>query len=133
MNFRNAHHRRRSGRTDRSEAGLTPMIDVVFMLLIFFMMISQVTPPEPFDVTLPTVPEAGEPQADGRLYVDRAGLTGYDGVTGQAALDRLQELHSRDEPLQIRADAGVEATTLARLLGEISARGVTRVEVMVGQ
>lgn len=122
-----------SRRAERGEAGLTPMIDVVFMLLIFFMMISQVTPPEPFPVTLPKLPEAAEPQADNRLYVDRTGLPGYDGEVGPEALARLADRHDKDEPLQIRADAELEAATLARVLREVSQHGIRTVEVMVGQ
>ena len=122
-----------SRRAERGEAGLTPMIDVVFMLLIFFMLISQVTPPEPFPVTLPKLPEAAEPQSDGRLYVDATGRPGYDGEVGPAALDRLAERGNTPEPLQIRADAQLEAATLAALLKDVSQRGIRKVEVMVGQ
>lgn len=111
---------------------IVPMINVVFLLLIFFLMTAQIAPPEPFEVTLPTARAGADPLSETQLYVDAAGLPGYQGLTGEPALERLMELRDKKAPLQIRADASLEATRLAGLLKELTRGGFTRVEVMVG-
>ncbi len=113
----------RKRRRPRAES-VVPMINVVFLLLIFFLMTAQIAPPAPFDVELPTS-EADAP-ADGQdvLYVSAEGELAFNDVRAGAVFDALA-LDERDGPLLIRADARVPAAELAALLPRLSAIGIT--------
>ncbi|MBL4543543.1 MAG: biopolymer transporter ExbD, partial [Rhodobacteraceae bacterium] len=51
-------------RPTRPREPVVPMINVVFLLLIFFLMAAVIAPPEPFGVTLPRA-AADDPPATG--------------------------------------------------------------------
>ncbi|NCQ23604.1 MAG: biopolymer transporter ExbD [Rhodobacteraceae bacterium CG17_big_fil_post_rev_8_21_14_2_50_63_15] len=113
----------------RGEA-IVPMINVVFLLLIFFLMSAQIAPPAPFDVSLPLA-EGGEAEPPGdTLYIDNEGQLAFNAVRGAAVYDALAERTMPDMPLQIRADAGLDAQILARLLPELARRGVHAVTLV---
>jgi biopolymer transport protein ExbD len=121
-------------RREQTES-IVPMINVVFLLLIFFLMTSEIAQPEPFPVAPPAA--ASEEQADGifTLFVNPKGEIAYQSITGEeAALASLKlELEqyciegrcSEDTllpPVLLRADANAPANIIARLmpkLGEI--------------
>ena len=121
----------RRPRPPRRGESIVPMINVVFLLQIFFLMVAEIAPPEPFAVDLPVAETGSAPIGEGVLYVNRDGLPGFDGLTGDPALARLGLRGAEAGPLQIRADGRLEAAVLARLLGRLAATGVERVEVMV--
>ena len=123
----------RRPRQRQARESIVPMINVVFLLLIFFMISARITPPEPFDVTLPTAREAEAPVSEATLYVNRDGLPGYQGLTGAPAMELLVELRDKRDPLQVRGDAHLEAAKLAALLKELTRAGFVRVELMVGE
>ncbi|WP_068118974.1 ExbD/TolR family protein [Tropicimonas marinistellae] len=122
----------RPPRPRQSRESIVPMINVVFLLLIFFLMTAQIAPPDPFEVTLPLAQEAADPTSESRLYISREGQTGYNGLTGAPAMELLIEIRDKRDPLQLRADAELEASRLAQLLRELAQAGFQRVEVMVG-
>jgi biopolymer transport protein ExbD len=111
---------------------IVPMINVVFLLLIFFLMSAQIAPPAPFDVILPESGAGGRAAPADTLYMDGEGRLAFNAARGEAVLDALAARATPDAPLQIRADAGLEARALARLLPEMAARGVERVEIVTG-
>ncbi|MFV0332582.1 MAG: ExbD/TolR family protein [Tropicimonas sp.] len=110
---------------------IVPMINVVFLLLIFFLMTAQIAPPEPFAVELPSSDAGTDPASQTTLHIDATGLPGFQGLTGAPAMELLIELREKDAPLRIRADARLEAARLAALLGELTEAGFFRVEIMV--
>jgi len=118
----------RKPRMDQDRA-IVPMINVVFLLLVFFLMTASLTPPPPLEITAPT---ADTPHADperGTLYVDAGGGLAYGGALGDAALAAL----AADRPvgpLPIHADASYPAADLARLLPQLAALGVTDIRLI---
>lgn len=105
------------------------MINVVFLLLIFFLMTASLVTPPPLEIT---PPEAQADIADprpGTLFVAADGTLAFGGVTGAAALGLLAET-AGDEPLPIMADAAYPAAELARLLPQLSAIGIEDVRLM---
>ena len=72
---------------------IVPMINVVFLLLIFFMMTARITQPAPFDVTPPKAQSEQEPQDAATLYVAADGQLGLDGQSGDTVWDALALLH----------------------------------------
>ena len=118
-------------RRPRAES-IVPMINVVFLLLIFFLMTSRLAQPDPFEVTPPEAALDTPLEAQATLYVDKSGKLSFDGFEGDAALSRLADVSSQDAVLQLRADAELEAAAAAGLLGQLSAAGFARVELVVG-
>jgi biopolymer transport protein ExbD len=108
---------------------IVPMINVVFLLLIFFLMTAQITPPDPFDVTPPD--SDAETPAEGQmiLYVSSEGDLAFAGHEGDAVFDALSRL-GENTPLMIRADKAVEASRIAALLPRLAAQGVRNVKLI---
>lgn len=125
MNF--SVHPRRHARGEN----IVPMINVVFLLLIFFLMSAQIAPPDPFDITLPQSESGGDAPAQDTLFVSPEGNLAYAGVTGPAAL-RAISAREQAQPLTIRADATVPAATIAALLPRLAEAGVTQTVIATG-
>ncbi len=108
---------------------IVPMINVVFLLLIFFLMTAQITPPDPFDITPPE--SDAETPAEGRqiLYVSAEGALAFGEHEGNAVFDALSAL-GENEPLMIRADKAVKASRIAALLPRLAAQGVSNVKLI---
>jgi len=115
----------------RRAESIVPMINVVFLLLIFFLMTSRLAQPDPFEVTPPVADLDTPLEAQATLYVDKTGRLSFDDLKGEAALQRLTEVSTADAVLQLRADAALEAATAARLLRDLSTAGFARVELVV--
>ena len=120
----------------RAAENIVPMINVVFLLLIFFLMSAQIAPPDPIDVTVPDSTSEAAPLDPNALYVGADGTLAYGGATGDAALvDRvaaLAALSDHQGVLPLRADAALPATQLAALLPKLAAAGVDGVELITG-
>lgn len=117
-------------RRPRAES-IVPMINVVFLLLIFFLMTSRLAQPDPFEVTPPTAALDRAPEAEATLYADKSGRLSFDGSEGEAALARLASVAAPDAVIQLRADANLEAAKAAALLTQLAAAGLARVELVV--
>lgn len=117
-------------RKSRSES-IVPMINVVFLLLIFFLMTAQIAPPAPFAVDPPQA-ETGDP-AEGPLvlYLSARGEIAFHDLRGPAALTALAAAAAPpDTPVLLRADAQVAAATLAQLLPRLARLGLTQVHLI---
>lgn len=122
----------------RPGLSLLPMINVVFLLLIFFLISARMTPPEAFSVTPPTAALAQAAEADGRfvLLVGLDGRLGYRDRVDDAALDALRQARAQhcaladctaDPPrLDLRVDGGLAARDLARILPRVAPLGFDR-------
>ncbi len=113
----------------RAAENIVPMINVVFLLLIFFLMSAQIAPPDPIDVTVPDSTSEAAPLDPAALYVGADGTLAYGGVTGDAALAALAD---HDGVLSLRADASLPAAKLAALLPRLAEAGVAGVELITG-
>ncbi|MEX5726649.1 biopolymer transport protein ExbD [Rhodovulum iodosum] len=115
-------------RPRRPRESVVPMINVVFLLLVFFLMTAQIAPPDPVEVSPPTAPGAALPEAD-TLYADAQGGLAYGTARGDAVFAALA---ARDTgaPLILRADAGLEARALAGILRRLAEAGQTRVSLV---
>lgn len=94
---------------------IIPMINVVFLLLIFFLLTAQVARQQPFDLTPPDS-ASDIPAADQDvLYVSAAGELAYNELRGDAVWAAIRAREA-EEPLEIRADAEAHAAQIASLL-----------------
>ena len=122
---------------------LLPMINVVFLLLIFFLISAELTPPEPFTVAPPAADSEAERAGEWLLHLNADGELGYRDAIGPEALATLSA--ARDEVctlsdcetvppvLTLRADAAVPATRLAALLPQIRSAGFAQIELITAR
>lgn len=145
----------RPRRLDQPEINLTPLIDVVFLLLIFFMVSTSFREDAALELSLPEVSESGprspqpprllllEIDAEGRYFVEGDLLPSNSSEALTAALTRALEAEeaSRDSamsegsllrddappPLVIRADRDSAHGDLMRALDIAGQLGLTQV------
>lgn len=128
------------------EANLLPMINVVFLLLIFFLIAARLSPPEPFAVTPPEAAAQDPASGDFTLYLDAEGQLGFAGAIspgpgGDAPLiaalgeARTAFCAARDcavspPHLALRADAGAPVARLAALIPQLGRAGFAQVDLL---
>ncbi|MFO7759291.1 MAG: biopolymer transporter ExbD [Roseovarius sp.] len=138
MRGRTGHATRRLTRTrapEDTDARILPLINIVFLLLIFFMVAGRLSTSDPFDVAPPEAANAGEALLDGAEIL--LGPTGDLALDGQAMdratlLDRLERRlqDAPDLPLRLRADQAGEAQGLVALLQDLRRLGAQEVTLI---
>jgi biopolymer transport protein ExbD len=128
---------RRQNRDDVS-VNLTPLIDVVFLLLIFFMVSTTFTRETRLDITLPEADgsPAAQPEeqvkvvvgANGRYSVNGRVLTKSDTDTLRSVLLREAE-KGTDIPFTITADAQASHQAVVRVMDVAGRIGFTNINI----
>ncbi len=110
---------------------IVPMINVVFLLLIFFLMTAQIAPSDPFEITPPeAMGEEAEAQPD-TLYLAADGQMAFEEARGEDVFTALSA-RAADMPLTIRADAALPASAVAALLPRLTRLGITDIQLVTG-
>ena len=112
---------------------MTPLIDVVFLIIIFFIMIMNVTDVISSKVSLPLADESKETRGieDLSIIVQSENIV-YIGLR-QVPLSNIRETLKRKYPkpqgqtVQLRADENVPYETVRKIMQEIAAAGITRI------
>ena len=114
-------------RRHRADADV-PTINLVFLLLVFFLMTATLAPPDPLGVAPPS--GAGEAAASGQaLAVAADGTLALGDARGA---DALAALGARGPgPLVLRADGRISGEALAALLPRLRAAGATRIDLVL--
>jgi len=128
---------RRQNREDVA-VNLTPLIDVVFLLLIFFMVSTTFTRETRLDITLPEAEgsQASQPEnqvkvvvgANGRYSVNGRVLTKSDTDTLRSVLLREAE-QGTDIPFTITADAQASHQAVVRVMDVAGRIGFTNINI----
>jgi len=118
-------------RPRRRSENITPMINVVFLLLIFFLMSATLVTPTPVPLSAPQAPEA--PRADPApvLHLGAGGDVAFGQARGAAAYDALIAALQDGETPMIRADRNLPGAALADALAALAARGTPRAMVAI--
>ena len=107
-----------------------PMINVVFLLLIFFLMSAQIVSPPPFVLTPPTAENSETATTDIWLHISAKAELAFAEVRGQEAWAALAHVENPGmAPLLVRADAELEAVELALVLARVSALGFENIQL----
>lgn len=125
MNFKPPQRRRHN-------ESIIPMINVVFLLLIFFLMTAQITTPKPFEVNLPISEQKKEALAKTVLYLSKNSELGFDGEIGPQVLDKFIEKATKKDPIKLHADGAVVSIEVARILKRLQQAGFLSVEIVIG-
>ena len=114
-------------RRSRADADV-PTINLVFLLLVFFLMTATLAPPDPLGIAPPS--GEGDRAAQGQaLSVAADGTLALGTARGDAALAALAA--RPPGPLVLRADGGLPGETLAALLLRLRAAGATRIDLVL--
>ena len=130
-------HRARRGAAD-VEVNLTPLIDVVFLLLIFFMISTQFKAAAELDLVLPTATAAqstGDTQSvlvtvtrTGQYAVDQVRLKASTEASLMAALQRAADLETNG--VRVEADADASHQSVVTVLSVLSKLNVEQVAIV---
>lgn len=119
---------------------LLPMINVVFLLLIFFLIAAELAPPTPFAITPPettaaeTTATEAVPGRDLVLWLGPEGEMAFGDARGAAALAALAQARAACiadcARLTLRADAAVGAEDLAKLMPQLAGLGFAQLSLV---
>jgi len=125
-----------SGGAQDEDDRILPLINVVFLLLIFFMIVGSVSQVDPFDIE-PPASDARETVGDDAVvvHVDAGGRLSVDGhVLDLAQLaSGLSARLGRGGMVHIKADQGVEAIRVVAVLETLRGAGVQQVRLLTVQ
>ncbi|WP_339113636.1 biopolymer transporter ExbD [Thioclava sp. GXIMD2076] len=133
----------------KGNASLLPMINVVFLLLIFFLISAKLAPPEPFPTEPPVSEAASEAEGEFSVYLGADGQLGFRELTLAAKddvtplLDALvaareaycaqSDCSAQPAHLLLRGDQSAGATRLAALLPVLGKAGFAQVELVTSR
>ena len=126
------------GDTDEPDVNLTPLIDVVFLLLIFFMVSTTFEHQSRIQVELPeasaepTTPEAESLEiivdAQGRFFIGEEQVVNTQLKTLMGAITKVIGERT-DMPVIVRADANSPHQSVVTVLDATSQLGLTRISL----
>jgi len=111
--------------------GTVPMINVVFLLLIFFLMTASITPPAPFAVRPPEAQATVSLGQADTLYLGADGSLAFGEARDEAVFGALGRRDMAAPRLVLRADRAVPAAEAAALLVRLGRAGVGAVDLVV--
>jgi len=121
----------RSSRRGNDDDSVLTLINVVFLLPIFFMLAGQLASSDPFKIAPPTSTVEGMPTAqevlillshDGRIAVDGAH------VEEAGVPDLMKELGA--EKVRLKADGATDAVKVVALMELLREAGVTKLDLL---
>ena len=122
----------------QTEFSVVPLVNVVFLLLVFFMLVGEISAPEPLDVQPPRSISDREDMGDSvKILLTRDGQIAVEHVV--VPVSRLSERVARilaERPsaaFQLKADARVEATRMIQTMESLRAAGVERLTLLTEQ
>ncbi|MDT0635891.1 biopolymer transporter ExbD [Spectribacter hydrogenoxidans] len=120
-------------RLEEPQIGLTPLIDVVFLLLIFFMVTTTFVEDAGLTLQLPIAgAEPAEPEALPEVVVDAGGNPHVDGhrlVSRDALMAALADMVDRSQALRVRADARASHQSVVTVMDAAAAAGFGRIDI----
>jgi len=122
-------------RPDSSENSILPLINVVFLLLIFFMIAGSLSVSEPFEVTAPkSLSEGPHEQQTLRLLLGKDGQLALQGeVIHEAELLNRVRQHMASKPgtsVQLKADASLPGNRAVLFMEKLREAGVEKLLLM---
>lgn len=128
-------------RWEQPELNIISLVDVVLMLLVFFMMTTHFIQNASLTVNLPSASEPAYTKpdgievavdAEGRYYVNQKAVTGTDPASLRAAL-LLAAGDRRDLPIILRADARSTHQSVVTVMDVAGALGFSQLQILTEQ
>ena len=121
----------------KATAAILPLINVVFLLLMFIVLAGVIRTPDPFALTPPSAAEGERADAadpDTTLFLAASGEARFRTLAGEdAIMAEVSRLAAAGEVqrLTLRADARVPAAHIVKLVEALRATGIAAVELQV--
>lgn len=122
-------------RPKNDDERILPLINVVFLLLIFFILAGRLTAADPFPVMPPSSAAEGDVEAnpvtvlvgsDGTLALD--GQPMEEDAVYAGVRQRLQD--QPETPVRLKADGAAAATMIVRIVEKLREAGVERLRLL---
>lgn len=122
-------------RPKNDDERILPLINVVFLLLIFFILAGRLTAADPFPVMPPSSATEGDVEAnpvtvlvgpDGTLALD--GQPMEEEAVFAGVRQRLQD--EPEAPVRLKADGAAAATMIVRIMEKLREAGVERLRLL---
>ena len=129
-------HFRVPRRVPDEDARVLPLINIVFLLLIFFMITGYMSATGPFELEPVRSASPGQPQredlvvfvsSDGRLALDGIETSGED---MEALVAARRAAAGTDLRVRLQADGRAEATRVVAIMERLRTAGVERLELL---
>ena len=117
----------------RETENLLPLVNVVFLLLIFFMVAGSFTSPELYNVALPYSDSGITSDLDElKIIIDRHGNLALNDqiVTLDSIADEIKMYITASKSLQLKADADADASLVVELIERLSATNIDTVQII---
>jgi len=132
----------RRSRTEEPDVNLTPLIDVVFILLIFFMVSTTFQKESELKIELPEATAEPVPtdrdileiviDADGNYFINEQQVVNTELVTLKAAIDKAVGEH-KERPVVIRADRRTPYESVVRAMDATAQLGLLQMSLATSQ
>lgn len=109
---------------------VVPMINIVFLLLVFFMLTATIVPPDPLQVTPPEAEAEAGAAREAVLHVAADGGLALRAHRDAEVFAALADWPA-DQPLVVQADAALEGAAFAVLLRRLAEAGVAEAALVV--
>ncbi len=130
--------RRRAKKRPLSEINVTPLVDVMLVLLIIFMVSAPLLAPVGVPVELPKTEASAAPtdktpitvsiDRNGAIYIDKD-ETPYEQLSSRL-VDAADGADKAEKPIFVRADGRAPYQAVARVMARLSASGFTKLNLI---
>jgi biopolymer transport protein ExbD len=119
----------------QSDDGIVPLINIVFLLLIFFLIAGTITPRADISIDFPQTAESpGARMPADAVYVSAGGFISYRGARvdadGLAATVAAEIAAQHGSSLAVVVDRSLPAADLSPVLGALAGAGATKVRLI---
>ena len=110
---------------------IIPMVNVIFLLLIFFLMTSSFIIPDPFELDKPFADSSNKVTTEERLYISKTGKVFILDKVNENAWRYLEQ--STPEELLLVADSSFPAKDLLDISKKLKELGVIKLNLLTNQ
>lgn len=119
----------------RSELSIVPLVNVVFLLLVFFMLVGRLASPEPLDIQPPkSMSGKNDTGQTVKILLTRNGQVAIDrDVVPRSQIGEYVSKILSEQPsasFQVKADARADAVSMIELMERLRAKGVQRLTLL---
>ena len=110
---------------------IIPMVNVIFLLLIFFLMTSSFIIPDPFELDKPYADSSNKVSTEERLYISKTGKVFISDKVNENAWRYLEQ--STPEKLLLIADSSFPAKDLLNISEKLKELGIIELNLLINQ
>tara|TARA_B100000902_G_scaffold397289_1_gene460579 strand:+ start:1334 stop:1720 length:387 start_codon:yes stop_codon:yes gene_type:complete len=110
---------------------IIPMVNVIFLLLIFFLMTSSFIIPDPFELEKPNSYSSNKITNEERLYISKTGKVVVSDLDKEAVWQYLEQ--STPQKILLVADSRFPAKDLIDISEKLKALGVGEINLLTNQ